>query len=106
MKIVDWPKRPAEHRRDELEAENAELKRKNNELEIFLETEVFRADGCQTGMDEARRENAELRKLVEQMKEWLEGGCIGCCEKDTDTCSSECKVKKLIEDAGRLKNEP
>lgn len=26
MKIVDWPKRPAEQRRDELERENAELK--------------------------------------------------------------------------------
>jgi len=67
IKTANWPKRPAEQRRDELEAENA-----------------------------------ELRKLVEQMKEWLEGGCSGCCEKDTDECRNECRVNRLLEAAKGL----
>lgn len=48
------------------------------------------------------RENAELRKLVEQMKEWLEGGCSGCCEKNTDECRNECRVNRLLEAAKGL----
>ena len=35
IKIVDWPKRPAEQRRDELESENAELRKANSSL-MFL----------------------------------------------------------------------
>ena len=54
IKIVGWPKRPAEQRRDELEIENAELKAANEALKVFI-----------SGQE---AENAELRKLVEQMK--------------------------------------
>ena len=33
IKIVEWPKRPAEQRRDELESENAELRKRLAEIE-------------------------------------------------------------------------
>ena len=57
IKMVNWPKRPAEVRRDELEAENAELKSANEALKVFI-----------SGQES---ENAELRKLIEQMREAL-----------------------------------
>lgn len=57
IKMVNWPKRPAEVRRDELEAENAELKSANEALKVFI-----------SGQES---ENAELRKLIEQMRDAL-----------------------------------
>ena len=51
-KIVAWPKRPAEERR--LERENAELRAANEALKVFISRQ--------------EAENAELRKLVEQME--------------------------------------
>ncbi|OQB44119.1 MAG: hypothetical protein BWY02_02864 [bacterium ADurb.Bin157] len=57
---------------------------------------------CKETIADLKRENAELRKLVEQMKEWLEGGCSGCCEKNTDECRNECRVNRLLEAAKGL----
>lgn len=63
IKIVGWPKRPAEQRRDELEIENA-----------------------------------ELRKLVEQMREYLTPTCRGCAFANTSKCDN-CRVAGLLEAA-------
>ena len=50
IKIVGWPKRPAEQRRDELEIENAELKAANEALKVFI-----------SGQE---AENAKLRNII------------------------------------------
>lgn len=61
IKIVGWPKRPAEQRRDELEIENAELRKSLSDRESEL-------DITMAEQEQLIDEIAELRKLVEQMK--------------------------------------
>jgi len=65
IKIVGWPKRPAEQRRDELEIENAELRKSLSDRESEL-------DITMAEQEQLIDEIAELRKLVEQMLEALE----------------------------------
>ncbi len=55
--------------------ERDELRAKVEQLKTQLQTEGFRADGCQTGMDAARRERDELRK---DLCEIAEGCGVGC----------------------------
>ncbi len=62
IKIVGWPKRPAEVRRDELEIENAELRKSLSDRESEL-------DITMAEQEQLIDEIAKLRKLVEQMRE-------------------------------------
>ena len=61
IKIVGWPKRPAEVRRDELEIENAELRKSLSDRESEL-------DITMAEQEQLIDEIAKLRKLVEQMR--------------------------------------
>jgi hypothetical protein len=89
------------YQREMVDAEVAiELERKVNELEIFLETESFRADGCQNGMDEARRENAGLRQLIEQMQEALR---LALTEARSTHCENEIKAALEAAKGGQWK---
>lgn len=86
IKMVNWPKRPAEVRRDELEIENAELKAANEALKVFISRQ--------------EAENAKLRNLVQQMREYLTPTCRGCAFANTSKCDN-CRVAGLLEAAER-----
>ncbi len=68
IKIVDWPKRPAEQRRDQLERENAELRKLLKELRQRLNKGFLRLDEWQIS-DMVKLIDAAL-KAAERDREW------------------------------------
>ncbi len=110
IKIVGWPKRPAEQRRDELEAENAELKSANEALKVFIsgqESELIRVtfelSDAKTELAEARVEIERKDKLIEQMREAIKFSLIAdevrqtrnvCASDINDACETS-KVKRI-----------
>ena len=90
IKIVDWPKRPAEQRRDQLERENAELRKR------LAEIEEREAACCpeDVGFDEYIE---GLKDIIKQMREALR---LALLEARSTHCENTIKAALAAERGG------